>query len=494
MKLSAAIVALIATAVSLWSGLHHLIGRAVTSGRKSTGLERLRIGHAMAGGFTDPEAANRNIAEAIKSLIVAKIIGPKAEAQLRGMPVDARTAYQRLISTLRSAEARYLSPVMSFGVGPAEHASSEIAEGLRYVAHVTRLALELYTEASPSFVRFVTPRLKMLGDNPDALYFISAVSAGHEYVVRGCKSGEVYLSFSVHQQPEGTAFPRVISDINDANMTFDRKGCYHLVLTAGDSAPDGLPAGASWLRLPAGAESLISRHYFELSPVAQLNRPVVSAVADSLSIEERSTRLAHASPASQVLTDAEMASRLTRAETFVRSMTVGNEVPDPTTAPPFFSLVPNTVGKPQKWSKQSEGMGAVDIAYAGGRFLLKSDEALILRGTMPACRFANIVLWNRFLQSFEYDPRGTERVAAPVSLSRSRLHLSSAGNFTIVLSARSPFANAAQEKELRANWLSSEGRASATMFFRFVLPEEDVPQPAAKALPLADVLSELTIA
>ena len=36
--------------------------------------------------------------------------------------------------------------------------------------------------------------------------------------------------------------------------------------------------------------------------------------------------------------------------------------------------------------------------------------------------------------------------------------------------------------------------ASATMFFRFVLPEEDVPQPAAKALPLADVLSELTIA
>ena len=52
------------------------------------------------------------------------------------------------LSTLRSAEARYLSPVMSFGVGPAEHASSEIAEGLRYVAHVTRLALELYTEVT----------------------------------------------------------------------------------------------------------------------------------------------------------------------------------------------------------------------------------------------------------------------------------------------------------------------------------------------------------
>ena len=287
MKLSAAIVALIATAVSLWSGLHHLIGRAVTSGRKSTGLERLRIGHAMAGGFTDPEAANRNIAEAIKSLIVAKIIGPKAEAQLRGMPVDARTAYQRLISTLRSAEARYLSPVMSFGVGPAEHASSEIAEGLRYVAHVTRLALELYTEASPSFVRFVTPRLKMLGDNPDALYYISLVEPSRQYTVKGCRAGEVYLSFTVHAQPEGTAFPKVVADVNDDGLEFNSHGCYHIVLSSTAEAPTDLPSGAVWLRLPSGSETLVSRHYFEVAPVAQLNRRVESRVRNALTIEER---------------------------------------------------------------------------------------------------------------------------------------------------------------------------------------------------------------
>eukprot|EP00947_MAST-08B_sp_MAST-8B-sp1_P004838 g4838.t1 len=35
---------------------------------------------------------------------------------------------------------------------------------------------------------------------------------------------------------------------------------------------------------------------------------------------------------------------------------------DPTTAPPFFSLVPNIIGKPAKWSKDSEGAGGVDIA------------------------------------------------------------------------------------------------------------------------------------
>ena len=121
-----------------WNALPLLIGRAVNSDRNSTGIARLRIGHAMAGGLTDPQAANKNIADAIKSLIIAKVIGAKAEATLRGVPVDARTAWQRLLSTLRSAEEHYLSPTMSFGLGPPEHASSEIAEGLRYVVRDTR--------------------------------------------------------------------------------------------------------------------------------------------------------------------------------------------------------------------------------------------------------------------------------------------------------------------------------------------------------------------
>ena len=51
-----------------------------------------------------------------------------------------------------------------------------------------------------------------------------------------------------------------------------------------------------------------------------------------------------------------------------------------------------------KWSREHEGMGAVDIAYGAGRFLLKPDEHLIITGKMPDCRFANVVLWNRYLQ------------------------------------------------------------------------------------------------
>ena len=66
-------------------------------------------------------------------------------------------------------------------------------------------------------------------------------------------------------------------------------------------------------------------------------------------------------------------------------------LPDPTTAPPFFSLVPNVIGPPMKWAREAEGMGAVDIAYGAGRFLLKPGEALVVRGKMPRCKFANVV-------------------------------------------------------------------------------------------------------
>ena len=47
-------------------------------------------------------------------------------------------------------------------------------------------------------------------------------------------------------------------------------------------------------------------------------------------------------------------------------------------------------------------MGAVDIAYGAGMYMLADDQALVMEGTLPACKFAGVVLWNRFLQSFDY--------------------------------------------------------------------------------------------
>ena len=72
---------------------------------------------------------------------------------------------------------------------------------------------------------------------------------------------------------------------------------------------------------------------------------------------------------------------------------------------------------------------AVPVLAGPGRFLLQPGEALVIRGKIPECKFANVVLWNRFLQSFEYS-----NTVRPISLNRAQLNTNAAGEFAILLS------------------------------------------------------------
>ena len=79
--------------------------------------------------------------------------------------------------------------------------------------------------------------------------------------------------------------------------------------------------------------------------------------------------------------------------------------------------------------------------------------------------------------------------AAPVYLSRAQLHTvatathgSASGEFTLVLSTDSPFVDAAHERRVGANWLSTAGRVTGTVFFRFVLPDGEILQPRTQLL------------
>jgi hypothetical protein len=343
----------------------------------------------MAGGVSEPDEANVLLANSLKTVLKSKLFGPAH--------TESRTAWRSLVDTLGAAERLYVSPAKGFGLGPRRHAEAEVAEGLRYVAHVIRLSFELFLESdpieSPRFVRFVSPHLKMLGDNPDAYYFISQVDPSASYLVSGCRT-EVYFSLSVHaEQRPGEAFQRVVADVNDASLKRDNGGCWQLLLSAGSAPPTSLPEGATWLGLPSTSATVVTRHYFETNPPAQLSQKISNGIR--LSIQ----RWGDAEPTAaheQSASDVRMARSLAAVDKFVRDHTVNMPLPDPSTAPPFFSLEPNVIGKPMKWKGEDQGMGAVDIAYGAGRFLLKPGHGLVIRGRIPKCRFANVVLWNRY--------------------------------------------------------------------------------------------------
>jgi hypothetical protein len=334
------------------------------------------------------------------------------------------------------------------------------------VSHVTKLALDVYMEKAPRFVRLVSPYLKLIGDNPDAQYHIASLRTHggaeqkKEFIVKGCRgANEVYFSFSVHTPGDGEglssgAFERVVTDINDELIKFDNKGCYKLYLSAtnpGDSALQG----ATWLETPQESSSLVTRHYFDSWPPGAIGQVV------DLSIE-----LANVSQEQNIpepVSDDVIAARISLANDFIRRHTLLMPQPDPTTAPPFFSLLPNKIGVPQKWKRGEEGMGAVDIAYAAGRFRLEDNEALILKGAVPTCRFANVVLWNRFLQTFDYSAYDHFPVFHTLETPPKGEDYAP---FFIVLSRRRP-------KGYTATWLFNENRPMGTIFFRFLLPQGD---------------------
>ena len=86
-----------------------------------------------------------------------------------------------------------------------------------------------------------------------------------------------------------------------------------------------------------------------------------------------------------------------------------------------------------------------------------------------ACRCANVCLWNRHMQTFDYLNR-------QVTLNRRQTKLESDGSFRLVVAAEDPGV---------PNWLDTEGRGFGLVFFRYMLPEGEIETPRAKLVALS---------
>ena len=122
--------------------------------------------------------------------------------------------------------------------------------------------------------------------------------------------------------------------------------------------------------------------------------------------------------------------------------------------PPFVSLTPNECPPPIK--PGDFGFAAADAHYSMAPFFLAPDEALVIRGRWPDCKFANLCLWNRFQQTLDYRSRR-------VSINRAGTELEDDGSFRLVVAHRDPGV---------PNWLDTEGRPTGQIYWRYVLPVE----------------------
>ena len=106
----------------------------------------------------------------------------------------------------------------------------------------------------------------------------------------------------------------------------------------------------------------------------------------------------------------------------------------------------------------------------GDRFyVLGPDQALVMAGRFPECKFANVCLWNRYIQSYDYNNRR-------ISLNRAQTKLEADGRYRLVIAHEDPGV---------PNWIDTEGRPFGMVYWRFLLPMGEVETPSAEVVDLA---------
>ena len=343
---------------------------------------------------------------------------------------------------LGEIEAGYIGPDRRM------HTPEDRAAGRYLVANALQHGFQCWFDSDPRrpvFHRWLSPTKKLLGDNPDAVYYGAVVDPAGTYRIRGNLHGAAYTSFTVEAGvQDGHLSKGLISTLNDTEFDVAADGSFEII-----ASPE--PQPRNWLRLEPGAGGITTRHYWELER---------SAAADpTLNVPIWIEPLENPGPAAP-MDDAAVAAGIRRVINFVRGVTI--DFPDlpPEVMPAWVSNEVNRFFGSEEGDSNTEiGYSAKDIDYRQTIYELDPDQALVMRGRFPRCRFANVVLWNHRLQTPPYRYRR-------VSLNRRQVHYEDDGSFEIVVAHRDPGL---------PNWIDAAGQRSGMIFWRFLLPKEEVP-------------------
>jgi hypothetical protein len=370
---------------------------------------------------------------------------------MSGPETESQRALRELIALLQEIDERYLGDEWN---APA---FGDLPDGVRTVANMLEAGLTLMFVSDPDrpfFRPIVTRTRKMLGDNPDALYYTAPVRADHAYRVTGNLSGSVYLSFTVETDTaEGGYSSETAGVLRDRDFDIDGDGNFELYF-------GGEKRDRNWLELPSGASELIVRCYFEepMPAAADPNRRVPLVI-------ETLTPVGPPTPPD----DASVAAGVRRAARFLRSRTLEQPKTGEREQPTWVSTTPNVFPQPEL--PGNFAFAAADAAYSMAPYVLGPEEALVITGRWPECQFANVALWNRYLQTYDYSQRTVSRNRANTTLERD-------GSFRMVIAHEDPGV---------PNWIDTEGRSFGMVFWRFFMPEGDIETPQASVVKVADL-------
>jgi hypothetical protein len=373
--------------------------------------------------------------------------------------IAARDAMHGLLDTIREVETTMLTPAWGF-TDPAR-----ISEAERAIAHILWTGLNHWLEADPNrpvFQRYVTPTRKLLGCNPDAIYFFAPIRDDREYRVTGNIGAATFTSFTLEKgSDQGRGARGSVAAISDEDMEIAYDGSYEILISRKK------PKRGNWLQLSDGASQVTTRHYHEArQSVGTVPHRLVPIQIEALNPD----------PLPPYGGDARAAERLTWVANYVRehcAMTFGPPRPELEAVLGWVSKEPNVFTDPGQWASASgdNAYGNTHAWYGSAFYALEPDEALVITGRFPACRFANVVLWNDFMQAFDYQNRR-------ISYNRNQVHYEKDGSYRMVVAHRDPGV---------PNWLDTEGRPRGNMYWRYIFPTSAPARPETEVVKVSSL-------
>ena len=186
---------------------------------------------------------------------------------MSGDELESRRALRELIALLQEIDDRYLGDEwLSPGFG-------DTVDGFRSLGNLIEGSFFLNFESDPErpfFRPIVSRSRKMLGDNPDAIYYTAPVRSDRSYRVTGNLAGAVYLSFTVEVGSEDGGYSTMTAGtLRDRDFDVAPDGSFEVFF-------GGEPRDSNWLELADRASELIVRCYFEEAEpaAADVNRIV----------------------------------------------------------------------------------------------------------------------------------------------------------------------------------------------------------------------------
>ena len=304
----------------------------------------------------------------------------------------------------------------------------DAVEGRRFLLRILSASLDTFVENAdterPVFLHAEGPHRKMFADCPDTDYLRAPIDvrAGQSYRVWGkIPRGALYVGIMLYGRGG-----RVAAHLSDRDLTIDEEGRFEVLVSSQEQQRD-------WLRTDGDEQAVMVRQYFtdrstqppievHIEAVPRAASPPQPLDAETLrAAVDRSRRMVKT-----VVARTTNACRMATVDALNRFVDLPGEALFPTP----------------------------DNTYRVAWYRFGRDQAMLVRGRLPAARYFSVALYNTWLETFDY------RYHRCV-LNHEQIQAASDGTFELCLADRDPG---------HPNWLDTAGHRAGYVIARMLLP------------------------